>query len=164
MAEKSGLDISIAVFVHYRELNFLKYDAAAGKLKIEVALEGLPDKEKLDSFAENTRNSLLLYYKLSKVEAESVDITWHTQAGITLITLSRDIHSLSEEEIDLFMSLVKASFSTMLIIDKTKDVTAEEKYTREIKRSLAHNRNLNSVSSKNFFGFRDRGTMFVFNK
>lgn len=164
MAEKSGLDISISVFVHYRELNSVKYEAAEGRLKIEVALRGLVDEKVLTEFVDKTKNSLYLYYNLSQVKPVLSDVEYTTQAGITLVRFYRDINSLSESEVDLFVIMLRDSFSSLLIIDDTNDVDSEERYTREIKRNLLHNHKSDITNPKNFFGYRDHGTMFVFDK
>lgn len=164
MAEKSGLDMSISVFVHYRELNSVKYEAAEGKLKIVVALRSLVEESILNEFVDKIYNSLYLYHNFTHVKPDLLDVKYTTQSGITLIKFYRDINSLSEGEIELFVLMLRESFSSLLIIDETSNVYSEEKYAREIKRNILHNHKVDNNNSKNFFGYRDRGTMFVFNK
>jgi hypothetical protein len=164
MAEKSGLDMSISVFVRFRELNCVKYEATEGRFKIEVALRGLADNKVLNEFVDKIYSSLNLYHNFLHVKPILLDVEYTTQAGITLIKFYRDINSLSEGEVELFVSMLRESFSPLLIIDETNDLDSEEKYAREIKRNLLHNPKLGDANSKNFFGYRDHGTMFVFNK
>lgn len=162
MAEKSGLEMSISIFVHYRELNSVKYDAKQGRFKIEVALKGIIEDKILAEFKDKMSATLNLYYNLSHVKPLLFDVEYTTQAGITLISLYRDVKSLSEEEIELFVLMLRENFSSLLIIDETNVLVSEETYAREIKRNLLHNHK--TADSRNFFGYRDHGTMFVFNK
>jgi hypothetical protein len=163
MAEKSGLDMSISVFVHYKELNSVMYDAAKGNMKIEVALMGSIEESILNKFVEKIHNSLNLYYRLSNIDPLLMNVEYTTKIGITLIRFDRDIESLSEGEIELFVLMLRENFSSLLIIDDTIDVGSEERYARKIKRSLL-NKKIDDVNSKIFFGYRDHGTLFVFNK
>lgn len=164
MTQKSGLDVLISAFVHYPELSSVKYEAAKDQLKIEVALNGPVDEVFIKGFVNKTCDCLRLYHELSYIKPDLWELTYTTQAGITLLRLYRDFKSVTEGEVELFVLLLREYFVSLLVRDENSDVLAEESYAREIRKSLVHKTKQGDILSKNFFAYRDEGTMFVFNK
>lgn len=164
MAETSGLDMIISVFVRYPEFNSVKYEAGKDQLKIEIALNKPIVNSSLVSFISKVEKCLLLYNKTIRIQPSIFKLENVNQSNITLLRFYRDIKTLTKTEIEIFVGLLRENFGSMLVIDEDISTESEERYARQIKKSLLHNQKSSEIKTKNFFAYRDHGTMFVFNK
>lgn len=165
MEENAGLDIFISVLLRYPEFNAVKYNAAKGEIKIEVALQGEIEADKKNGFIAEAKKCVALFHKLSRLETGIIRITFkeYSQSDLTFLSYHRDVESLSEEEVELFAGLLQESFNELIIRDSGK-IIAEDGFKEQIKENLLYKINSEKTSTSNFLAYRDHGRVLVFNK
>ncbi|NLO22649.1 MAG: hypothetical protein GX119_11765 [Syntrophomonadaceae bacterium] len=165
MQDNAGLDIFISVLLRYPQFNAVKYDAAKGKIKIEVALQGEIEKDKQDGFITEAKKCVALYHKLSSLETGIIKIIFkeYSQSDLTFLSYHRDVQSLSEEEVELFAGLLQKSFHEFIIRDSGK-IIAEDGFKEQVKENLLYKINRSKTSTNKFLAYRDHGRVLVFNK
>ena len=165
MQENAGLDIFISVLLRYPEFNAVKYNAAKGEIKIEVALQGEIEADKQEAFIAEAQKCVALFHKLSSLETGKIKATFkeYSQSDLTFLSYHRDVESLSEEEVELFAGLLQKSFNELIIRDSGK-IIAEDGFKEQIKENLLYKINSEKTSTSNFLAYRDHGRVLVFNK
>lgn len=161
MTNGSGLDIFLTISLKYPELNAVRYLVDKHQIILEVALQGNIDYQK-KTFTEKMRKHLSLLHKLSNKEPVLLELGFKEVAEITFLRFCRDVSSLTEEEIELFLSLLMQDFSGMIIKDP-ENLTCKDTLNTKTKRNLLKKMTTdNSVTD--FFAYREQGKVFVFNK
>ena len=112
MQDNAGLDLFISVLLRHPEFNAVKYNAAKGEIKIEVALQGEIEVDKQELFIAEAQKCVALFNKLSSLETGNIRITFkeYKKSDLTFLSYQRDVESLSEEEVELFAGLLQKSF------------------------------------------------------
>ena len=106
---------------------------------------------------------MALFYRMRNLNPIHISLKSIQHAGITILRLYRDSLTLAEEEIGLFIGLVRQEFASWLIRDDNDMVTAallnEEEKTQVVNKIKS-----GQESFRNFFVYRDKGRVFVFNR
>jgi hypothetical protein len=76
MQDNAGLDLFISVLLRHPEFNAVKYNAAKGEIKIEVALQGEIEVDKQELFIAEAQKCVALFNKLSSLETGNIRITF----------------------------------------------------------------------------------------
>ncbi len=165
MEDNAGLDIFISVLLGYPEFNAVKYDAANGKIKIEIALQGEIERRRQDSFIAEAKKSVGLFHKLSGIETSIMKIKFEEYSTSNLIFLRyhRDVESLTEGEVEVFAGLLQKCFNEFIIRDSGKIITGDV-FKKRIKENLLCKINREKTSTSSFLAYRDHGRVLVFNK
>lgn len=161
MVQKCGIDVLVSIFVDYPELNSVKYQAQKDILTVEVVLSSLLDDMVLNRFMNQVKQSLQLYYKIAGTAPRVVEMDYSRISDITFLKLYRDADSLTATEMELFVSIVKEKFDSILIREDSAKIS-KKNCQKQIKTSLLQGEN--NKMDGNFIAYRDEGTMFVFNK
>jgi hypothetical protein len=165
MQDNAGLDLFISVLLRHPEFNAVKYNAAKGEIKIEVALQGEIEVDKQELFIAEAQKCVALFNKLSSLETGNIRITFkeYKKSDLTFLSYQRDVESLSEEEVELFAGLLQKSFHALIIKDSGK-IIAEDGFKEQIKENLLYKINRAKTSTSKFLAYRDHGRVLVFNK
>ncbi len=165
MENNAGLDIFISVLLRYPEFNAVKYDAANGEIKIEVALQGEIERKSQDSFVTETMKCVGLFHKLSGIETSIIKIRFeeYSKSNLTFLRYNRDVESLTEGEVEVFAGLLQKRFNEFIIKDSGKIIT-EDVLKNRIKENLLYKINREKTSTSNFLAYREHGRVLVFNK
>ncbi len=164
MVEKdSGLEAVLASFIRYTELSAVKYDAKQDIIKLEIALNRCISDQNRCRFMDRYRQSMELFYKINKIEPSFVDLEFIEKSGITIIRLYREMVYLQEEEIELFVWLLRQEFASLLVKDEN-DIFAATELSGDFKDTLLKKIRETGQPYQNIFAFRDEGRVFVFNK
>jgi len=163
MVNESGLDAIISVFIRYSELSAVKYDVKSDTIKIETALNNSIGEEQRSKFITCCQKSMALFYRMTKVEPVQFALKFIENSGITILRLYRDSLTLREQEMELFVRLVRQEFASLLIMDDN-DIAAVANLSGDVKRTLLQKLKQSHDSYHNIFAYRDEGRVFLFNK
>ncbi len=165
MEDNAGLDIFISVLLRYPEFNAVKYDAANGEIKIEVALQGGIENESQHRFIAESMECVGLFHKLSGIQTSIIKIRFeeYEKSNLTFLRYNRDVESLTEGEVEVFAGLLQKCFDEFIIRDSGKIIT-EDICKKRIKENLLYKINRGKTSTNNFLAYRDHGRVLVFNK
>lgn len=163
MTAENGLDTFINVSLEYSELNAIKYEADRDRVSLEVVLKGLISNERQEQFISKVKSCLLSFYKLSHQVPKFVDFSIDEKAGITFLRFYRDMSSLSEGEINLFIVLLNEEFADLLLVEDSS-IIAKESFKKQVKKDLLQRIHKNDMYTNSFFACRDKGRVLVFNE
>ena len=161
MTNDSGLDFFLTISLKYPELNAVKYLVDKHQIILEVALQGNVGNRQ-DEFIIRTEEHLSLLHKLSNKQPIVFELSFKDVSGITFLRFCRDISSVTEEEIELFLFLLMEDFAGTIIKD-LENVACKNTFNTKTKRNLLKKITIDK-SVTNFFAYREQGKVFVFNK
>jgi hypothetical protein len=144
-------------------LSAVKYDVKSDTIKIETALSDRVDEKKRNHFIDGCQKSMDLFFKMTKVQPVKFALNFIENSGITILRLYRDSKTLQEQEMELFVRLLRQEFASLLIKDDN-DIVATLSLTGDIKKKLMQRLQQSYDSYHNLFAYRDEGRVFVFNK
>jgi hypothetical protein len=161
MTNNTGLDIFISASLKYPELNTIKYQANRELIIFEIALKGKITAQQKSIFERKITDCLNLFYKMKNLQAVSLEWRFKDSSEITLLRFYRDVNSLSEEEIELLVLLLREHFDDLLVRDNNS-IIAEDSLKRQLKKNLL--KKVGNKNATNFFAYREEGKVFVYNK
>jgi len=163
MDKGSGLDALVTVFLRHTELSAVKFDAVRDIVKIEIALNTSLTEQQGNSFIDICSKGMALFYRMGNLEPIHISLKFIEHAGVTILRLYRDSQTLIEEEIELFVRLVRQEFASWLIRDDNDMVTAAI-LNGDDKKQVLNKIKSGQESYHNVFVYRDQGRVFVFNR
>ncbi len=163
MDKGSGLDALMSAFIRYAELSAVKFDAVRDIIKIELALDTSLTEEQGNRFIIACHRSMALFYKMSNLKPIHISFKFIEHAGITILRLYRDSKTLMEDEIELFIKLVRQEFASWLIRDDN-DIVTTAILNGDEEKHLINKIRQSHDSYHNLFIYRDQGRVFVFNR
>jgi hypothetical protein len=159
----SGVDVILSSFIRYSELSSVKYDAEKDIIKIEAAFNGCITDRRRSRFITRYHQSMALFYTMHKINPAYGDLEFIEKSGITILRLYRESLSMREEEMELFVLLLRQEFASLLVRDEN-DMFAEATLLKDIKDTLLKKIRESRQPYQNIFAYRDEGRVFVFNK
>lgn len=163
MIEDSGLDAVISAFIRYPEMSSIKYEAKHNTAAMEMILKGHIGDKQQRRFVERSRQSLALFYRLHKIQPSKLEIDFAKRRDIYILSLTRDLYSLTEEEIEVFIVLACQEFSAVLLTD-VMEQQYNGRFYHDFKKSVMQKINRERHPYQKVFAYRDGGKMFVFDK
>lgn len=163
MTSGNGLDLFISISLTYPELNAVRYESQTDIIGLDIALQGEVDKPTQDRFITKVNQHMHFYYHMQNKQPWRSLIEFKSLGEITLIRVERDIITMSEDEMDLLLQLIRDTFSADRIIGDIRESITEEPYKLRVKQNLL--RRINKEEAKHHFvAFREQGTVKVFQK
>ena len=123
------------------------------------------EQEEIKAFADRALSSIQVYLSLIRLQGEpELRITGSYVGNITQIQITRDVATLTADEISLLIGLILQGFGENLISDRSDDLEEEDLIVQEefIANLLADLKE--TVQDKRLIGFREEGRVVVFNK
>lgn len=157
-----GLDLFISISLTYPELNSVRYEAHHDLIVWEIALQGSIGQQEQERFQDCSQRCMETYHRIrgSQPVHSTVDIKiWNE---ITLLRFERDIATMSEDELELLLRLVKTLFPHRILGEIGESIT-EEPYKLQVKQNLL--RRISQDRHKpHFLAFREQGKVLVYQK
>jgi hypothetical protein len=162
MSRSVGLLISM--LVRYPELGTVRLDPACQTLKFTFLVTRLLEEEDFTSLKDHIRSALDAYTYLMDKPIETADVARESYDDLTVLTVTRDVQSLSQEEISLLIEILRSRFKRHLVADFNESLLEEDLLMQEqiIGEMLEDLRD--TVQEKNLIAFREGGRVLVFNK
>ncbi len=156
------IDMLINVSVNYPELNGIKYQTNEQTIALKFALQGMQTGDHLPGLQMKLRKCYQLYHSLYDSQPKIFNIIVDELEGIIFFTLYRDEATLTEEEVDLYINILKDDYDQHLVKDNI-DIKTIDTYKQSLKKNLLH-RIYTSQNCNSFWAFRQGGKVFVLNK
>lgn len=154
-----GLEAVISAFIRNSEISSAQYRAGQNSIEIEMIIKDCIDTPKQQSFCRQATAAIKMLHQLREKETAEIGINFNNQGNISILTLCRDVFTLTEEEIDLYVKLARLEFSNMLLRE-TDEAVLQNKAFNDIKNRVMQNIRPRNDTSNNIFAYRDRGKMF----
>jgi hypothetical protein len=159
MQINAGLEIIISTSAKYRELNAVRYNADENTIMLEFALLGAADLEPVLKYI---ANGLDTYQHLFSQASRLTRITLTESLGISLLRVTRDVDTVSEEEIDLLVDLIRTHLADRIIVNDDQEI-GQERLKKRLTNKLLKRVNNSDIGAMNFSIFREEGKIFILN-
>ena len=153
-----GVGLLISILWRYPEVSTIHYWQEQHALKFTFMIMDIDDVSGLQV---KLPEALSVFHKLENRKMLNFNIEFRQEERICVLTVTRDVDSMTQSEVGLIVELVKLEFANSLIIDQS-DLPEDEIIFQEelIGQMLA--KILSSDIDKNVIAVREEGKVLVF--
>jgi hypothetical protein len=159
-----GVNLLISILVRYPEIGSINYDAKDNSIKLIFMLSSLPSKAFFDMVLKTLLSSISAYHTLEGLKNAKTDIKVSACEQVAMLTILRDVATLSKGEIALIITLLRENFKDQLLADDNETMLEEDLLVQE---EVIDNM-LENIKRQHFdnglIGIREDGRVLVFNK
>ena len=160
----SGINLLISILVRYPEIGTINFDAKNNTLKLTFMLSSIPVEKEYEAFRHLLKNSISAYHLLEDTVESTVKIELSSCEQVAMLTIMRDVASLSKGEIALLISILRDYFTDMLVVDQNDALMEDELLIQEEVIVSMLEKVKAQRSNNGLIGIREDGRVFVFNK
>jgi hypothetical protein len=159
-----GVNLLISILVRYPEIGTINYDAENHRLKLTFMLSEIPTGNNFNRIKTTLEKSISAYHMLEGTKEAVADIRLSSCERVAMLTILRDVSTLSKGEIALVITLLRENFKDKLIADVNDAMPEEDLLVQEeVIDSMLENIK-KQHSGKGLIGIREDGRVLVFNK
>jgi len=158
------IGLLISILVRYPEVASINFDPHGQALKFTFIFSGSVPKKDQETFEVKINNYLDAYLLIEDKNSEVSSMQWLSYDKFSILEITRDVDTLSQEEIAIIIALVKEDFGPGLVYENSDSVAEEDLMLQE--ELIGHMlENLKgSRQEKKLIAFREEGKVLVFNK
>jgi len=159
-----GVNLLISILVRYPEIGTVTFDPKIHCLKLNFILSGMPPESDFNKIKKLLLDSITLYHILENLEKSNTDIFLNAYDQFAMLTIVRDVHTLSKGEITLIIALLRENLKDFLVTDPNDTLPEEDLLIQEevIENMLENMKRTHADHS--IIGIREDGRVLVFNK
>ncbi|MBP2654955.1 MAG: hypothetical protein H6Q73_2524 [Firmicutes bacterium] len=159
-----GVNLLISILVRYPEIGTIKYDANNNTIKFTFMLSGIVSEPDFAKAKRMVLDSIAAYHLLEGTRAEVNAVSLSACVDVTVLTILRDVASLSKGEITLVIALLRDNCNDRLIADENdamqeEDLLVQEEVIDSMLENVKRQKNANGL-----IGIREDGRVLVFNQ
>ncbi len=162
----NSVSLLISILVRYPEVATVNFAPEGKVLKFTFMLSKSLPPAQWEAFKKRLSESVDTYAALVHGERPWLAVDRHDHGEVSLVEISRDIDTLTQEEISLIIELARTELGSSLIAEpSTQDGELDEELLLQdemIENMLEDLRE--SILQRKLIGFREEGRVFVFNK
>ena len=159
-----GVNLLISILVRYPEVGSITYNPTNQSIKLTFLLTGSPHKMTVKGLADHISLSLSAYHALRVEKNCLVDVKISKFDNMAVMTIVRDVNSLSRGEIALIIALMREQALDLLVTDQGESLLEEDLLVQEelIENMLENMKK--ETDNHSLIGIREDGRVLVFNK
>lgn len=159
-----SIGLLISILVRYPEVSTINFDPVKQELKFTFIVSSVLEKDEMVNFIKKVQDSVEMYVELEGHEPTSIHIGHQVCEDFTKFEITRDVTTLTQEEINMVIQLVKMKFTSHLISERNENVVEEDLLMQEeLIEHMLESLKL-STAERNLIAFREEGRVLVFNK
>ncbi len=159
-----SIGLLISILVRYPEVGTINYEPVKQELKFTFIFSCVLEESELVNFKKTVIESIETYNQLDGRNISVIEVTHQICENFTKVEVTRDVGTLTQEEISMVIELVHMNFAKNLITEKNDYLLEEELLMQEeLIEHMLENLKISSPE-KNLFAFREEGRVLVFNK
>lgn len=159
-----GVNLLISILISFPEIGTASYLPKGKQLKLKLMLSGIPSQDEFTNIKQLLTESITVYNMLEGLTIDSSEILLDTHDKVAMLSIIRDVHTISKNEITLIMALLRENFKEYLIVDYNVALSEEDLLSQQdvIERMLD---NIQQYSLQHeLIGIRENGRVLIFNK
>lgn len=157
--DSDGVDLLTSILTRYPELGSVHYWCEQHALKFTFMIR---EQIELVSLQEILRPALEFYHHLEGQKIRVFEITCRSEENVCVLTIVRDLDSVSQREVGLMVELLKRKFKKQLVRDETylgeEELELQEEVISQMLTSIKY-----MDIQRNVIALRDEGRVLVFN-
>jgi len=159
-----GANLLISILVRYPEIGTVNYDAEAGTINLTFMVSGNPAPEELRAIQDRLLSSIEAYHVLEGLTGGGADVRCSACDSVAMLTLRRDMDTLSRGEIALVIALLKEALQDRLVADDNDAILEEDLLVQDEVIGTMLESMRKDHSGNGLIGIREDGRVLVFNK
>lgn len=165
--DSDSVSLLISILVRFPQIGTVKIDSKKQVLWLNFMLAQAVNVEEIETFEQQTMKSLSAYHHVTGQTPEVCQITTkHPYERFCLLSIGRDLSSLTRGELSLIITLLSEHFKDRILLDESEEVTEmmdEFGFPDEFIDSMLENVRF-SHTPKNLTALRENGRVMVFSK
>lgn len=154
----------VAIMLRHPEVGTVNYDHRNCLLRISFLIRRFLTDEEYQVAADDLRNSLEAFFYIDNRSPAFIEISRVVYGDLTVVELVRDIRSVSVEEVNVAVDILRNVFKESLVADRSdpgleEDPFYHEELVEELMDDLAR-----SGGDQHLIAIREEGRVIVFNK
>ena len=161
----ASIGLLVSILVRYPEICTVSYTPDAKMLGFSFMVSRRLEDDEVEGFRSSVLDSISVYLDLLKFgETPTVEVCAVYLGSITQIQVTRDVATLTGDEISLLIGLIIDAFDDDLVTDRSEDLEEEEMIVQEefIANLLVDLKE--TTQEKRLIGFREGGRVIVYNR
>lgn len=155
---QDGVGLLTSILMRYAEVGSVHYWREQHALKFTFMVTQPQD---VNNLREYLRPALEFFHQLEGQKMRVIDIDCRIEESICVITITRDIDSMSQREVGLIVELMKRQYKQQLIYDEIYLPEDEQIYQEEKIKQMLSSIQGNDIN-KNVLALREEGRVLVF--
>lgn len=155
---QDGVGLLTSILLRYSEVESVHYWREQHALKFTFIISQQQDAASLQDVL---IPALEFFHQLEGQSMRVFDIAFQSEESVCLITVTRDVDSMSQREVGLIVELLKRNYKKQLVYDEIYLPAEEQLYQEEMISQM-----LSSIQSrdieKNVVALREAGRVLVF--
>lgn len=159
-----GVNLLISLLVRYPEIGTVSFDVKNNCIKLKFMLSAVPAQSEFSATQYLLIDSITAYHMLEGLKIVVSEILLSTYDQVAMISIMRDVHTISKDEIALIITILREKLENYLIIDYNDSLLEEDLLIQEevIEEMLENIKNYHTLHG--LIGIRENGRVLVFNK
>lgn len=159
-----GVNLLISILISYPEIGTVSFDPQYNQLKLKLMLSAVPSQDEFSNIKHLLIDSIAVYNMLEGLPLKTSEIELHTYDKVAMLSIIRDVHTISKNEITMIITLLREKLKNYLIIDYNVSLTEEDLLSQEeVIETMLENIKQHSLLH-GLMGIRENGRVLVFNK
>ncbi|BBB93105.1 MAG TPA: hypothetical protein PKA28_01275 [Methylomusa anaerophila] len=160
-----GVNLLISMLVRYPEIGTINFEPDSNSLKLTFMISGILSDKDYKATKKMLTDSALAYHMLVGLRNSHIDVEISSYRQVTILTILRDVHTLSRGEIALAIKLLREQFIDRLVADRNDAMLEEDLLMQdELIEDMLENMRQENNGHNSLIGIREDGRVFVFNK
>ena len=155
---QDGVGLLTSILMRYTEVGSVHYWREQHALKFTFMVTQAQD---VTTLQELIIPALEFFHQLERQRMQVFDIACRNDESVCIITITRDVDSMTQREVGLIVELLKRKYKHQLIYDEMYLPEEEQIYQEEIITQMLSSIQSNDIK-KNVVALREEGRLLVF--
>ena len=158
------ISLLVSILIRYPQISSLHYDPHQEMIQFGFLVSEEISKERILDFEKILNSSLEAFHHLDCNDDVLLEIAVQHMENVTSIEISRNVNTLTRDEISLLVMLLQDAFTHHLVMDiHDPTMDEEQQLQEEIIDSMLMDLQA-GAHDRNFIAYREEGRVMVFNK
>jgi len=160
----NGVNLLISILISYPEISTVSFDPQYNHIKLKLMLSAIPSENEFSIIKHLLIDSIAVYNMLEGLPLKTSEIHLDTHDKVAILSIIRDINTLSLDELTLIITLLRENLANYLILEyhiplSQEDLLSQEEIIETMLENMQAHRLLYSL-----LAIRENGRVLVFNK
>jgi hypothetical protein len=159
-----GVNLLISILIRYPEIGTVSFDPRYNCFKLKFMLSAILPENEFSNIKHLLTDSIAVYNMLEGQPVKTCEIQVYNHEQVSMLTIARDVYTISKNEIALIIALLQNNITKYLITDYNDSLLEEDLLIQEevIEDMLANVKSYNTLHR--LIGIRENGRVSVFSK
>lgn len=160
----NGVNLLVSLLIRYPEIGTAGFEPQNHCIKFKFMLSAIPSPSEFSATKQLLVDSIAAYHLLEGLKLTVSEILLSTYDQVAIISIVRDVHTISKDEIALMITILRQELENYLITDHNnslaeEDLLLQEEVIEEMLENIKMYHKLHSI-----IGIRENGRVLVFSK